>query len=394
MTDDEKKPPRDTTIGASEVAPAMGLSPHKTPYRWWAERTGRLDRAPPSTAMDLGTRLEPLLLRTVVEDHDVEVTTGDKVPALFPRATLRHTGWSVPHPKHKHLRASPDGVIAPSGMSQRFVERFGVDVAAREHVLVEGKTVALASDVPIAEIRARWGKPGTDAIPHGYLLQMTAAIECINADLVERGAGFMTRGILRVLGAGLPLVDFHIVVSPVLVALVVDETAEIVEQHLVKDLPPAARTIADLDLESDLQTRVFNGVKETAPATFEQQLLWEAFSAARDQQEHHEHVAKALRNQIEALIGEKYGWHDPENPKRKLLLQGLGEERETVKPAAVVDDARTWIANLRKAPTTTMTAADVANQLEAFIRANTSKQMGGGRALHRYPRRKKAGEIE
>jgi putative phage-type endonuclease len=48
-------------LGCSEVAAALGVSKYKTPYRLWAEKTGRLEPDPPSLAMRLGVPMEPVI---------------------------------------------------------------------------------------------------------------------------------------------------------------------------------------------------------------------------------------------------------------------------------------------------------------------------------------------
>lgn len=389
MTNDTK-PARDLTIGASEIAPALGLSPYKTQYRWWAERTGRLDRDAPSVAMELGTKLEPLILTTFVRDHDVDIIAGDAIPELFPTAQKRHTGWSVPHPTHKHLRASPDGLLRPSGMSRSFVEKFGVDVAGGEHVLVEAKTAGLATDNGI-EARMRWGRAGTDAIPQGYLLQVVGSIETHNAELQRQGRGFMNKGVVRVLGAGLPLLDFVVVLVPALAAVVVDETRAVVNDYLIDDNAPPAMTLDDLDIERGLITRKHDGRKETRPATFDESVLWDAYAAAKVALDDAEHAARSLRNAIIVRVGEEYGWHDESNPKRKLLLAGSGEATAAPQPWKILEQTRELITKLSASPHEHDRAH--AKTLQRIIDENTTPH-GGTRAVQMYPRRKKKGEIE
>lgn len=70
---------RMTGLGGSDVAAACGLSPYKTPFQLWLEKTGRVlpefDDAS-AERMRWGTRLEPLLLREFDERHDEVILTG------------------------------------------------------------------------------------------------------------------------------------------------------------------------------------------------------------------------------------------------------------------------------------------------------------------------------
>lgn len=59
---------RRTRIGASEAAIVMGISPWKTPYRLWLEKTQRVSLPPPSSAMSYGNRMEGAVREQVEQD--------------------------------------------------------------------------------------------------------------------------------------------------------------------------------------------------------------------------------------------------------------------------------------------------------------------------------------
>ena len=55
---------RSQGIGASEAAVIMGRSPYKTPWRWWAEKTGLVLEQPQDN--------NPLILKNSVELNPTE----------------------------------------------------------------------------------------------------------------------------------------------------------------------------------------------------------------------------------------------------------------------------------------------------------------------------------
>lgn len=120
-------------LGCSELSAALGVSPWKTPFMLWSEKTGRAE--PPDIGgmlrIQLGNRLE-----SVVSDL-YEEQTGQRV-----------TRWSRPF-EHRSLPIV--GHIDRRGMRSRF----GLEI----------KTAL--GRFPSDE----WGKPGTDQIPLHYLLQ-------------------------------------------------------------------------------------------------------------------------------------------------------------------------------------------------------------------------------
>lgn len=51
-------------LGASDIAAIMGISPWKSAYRLWQEKTGKVEDSPPNTAMKRGVELEQKALET------------------------------------------------------------------------------------------------------------------------------------------------------------------------------------------------------------------------------------------------------------------------------------------------------------------------------------------
>jgi putative phage-type endonuclease len=123
---------RRASIGASEAAAVLGLSPYKTPLDVYLEKTGDV----PAPVLDSepvywGRALESLILQRYMAD------TGRALDVV--QQVYRS-------PEHPFMTATPDAVGADR--------------------LVEIKTAGIRQ-------AAQWGEPGTDAVPIQYLVQVT-----------------------------------------------------------------------------------------------------------------------------------------------------------------------------------------------------------------------------
>jgi len=67
LTESEWLARRRHTIGASDVATICGLNPYKSPYRLWAEKTGKVEPEPASLPAKVGKALEPLIAQEYEE---------------------------------------------------------------------------------------------------------------------------------------------------------------------------------------------------------------------------------------------------------------------------------------------------------------------------------------
>jgi len=119
---------RHSGLGGSDAAPALALSPFKSPLALFLEKRGKVDTVETLAAFEWGNRLEPVI-RQAYSDK-----TGRVV--RMPTGTLRH-------PEHPFMIAHLDGVTD-------------------DRRVFEAKT---------SRIGDGWGKSGTDEVPHWYLLQ-------------------------------------------------------------------------------------------------------------------------------------------------------------------------------------------------------------------------------
>lgn len=124
---------RQTGIGGSDAAAALGLSKRKTALQLYLEKRGELEEEQPAEDDEFiwwGRALEPIVRQKYAE------TTGRVV--MLPHGTLHH-------PVHHFMLAHVDGLI---------------DGEPRGY---EGKTAFRSTG---------WGEEGTDQIPREYLLQV------------------------------------------------------------------------------------------------------------------------------------------------------------------------------------------------------------------------------
>lgn len=120
---------RNTGIGGSDAAAVLGLSKWKTPYQVWLEKRGESVPIEETQAMLWGHLLEPVIRQQYAE------RTG---------RTVRVLGGVIRDSKYPFMLANPDGITDC-------------------HRLFEAKTARTAND---------WGEPGTDEVPHNYLIQV------------------------------------------------------------------------------------------------------------------------------------------------------------------------------------------------------------------------------
>lgn len=387
----EKKPddaPIDTTIGASEAATALGLSPYKTPLRWQLERKGLADRDEESEAAMLGRVLEPALRASLAEHHEVEVAHGTALEAMFAgRTSMRRTGVSIAHPGIGWMRASPDGVIAPAAMSRAFAERFKIDRDGGEHVLVELKSTGLAA-LPSAATGRRlarvWGEPGSDAVPTEHAAQSTHGMIVVDAALREMGAGFCNKTILRVLGPGMVLPDYVVALNAELSTWIVQGLATIVSESLIGDVPLPPTTLEDFDLlEGVINDRHPGDVKRktTRPAIdLDETMIIADWVAAKRAREAAEKAEAAARLAVVGAVGDGYGIDIGDLGR---VLYTIGAPKLTESPRKITDDVKAFAATL--AAQQNPIALLLFEIIKRHTRATTT-----GRTLRHYPKKKEA----
>ena len=130
---------RQDYLGGSDAAAICGVSPWKTPYQLWLEKTGNVEPQDISQNLPvrIGTFLEPMLRLMFTEQTDLAVVDSQE---------------RFSHPDHEFIIGHVDGMIdgQPAGW--------------------EGKTTGFN--------RGDWGDTGSDQVPTHYYLQCAHYMAC------------------------------------------------------------------------------------------------------------------------------------------------------------------------------------------------------------------------
>lgn len=129
-------------IGASEIAAALGVHPHKDRITLWREKVGDLDSFQGNDASVWGQDVEPALRLWYARKCGKAIYVPPE---------------SLYHPDELWMRATPDGIaLGDFGTSD--------DPSTWDH-LFEAKNTNWRQ-------AHRWGEPGTDEVPVEHLLQV------------------------------------------------------------------------------------------------------------------------------------------------------------------------------------------------------------------------------
>jgi putative phage-type endonuclease len=264
---------RKTFIGASDVPAIVGLSPWRTAYDVWAEKTGRVEPKTDTPAMWIGRQLESALL-----DH-AEKLLGKLIRGA--RFAIQNTP----------IVAWPDAVVAKSTEP------------------VEAKTTGLL--YPATD---DWGEEGTDQIPDYYVVQCLIQLEATGAEVCHVPALVGQRGIKM----------YRVSANKDVQRMLVDACCEFWDKHVLADVPPHD-VYPSLDIASRLR-RVAGKVTQIADT-----LAVDEWLAVKDQIKQLEEREKELRQRILGLLGDAEVGQLPDGREITYFEQ---QRKEYVVPAA------------------------------------------------------------
>ena len=162
---------RQTGLGASDIAAALGYSTYRSPVELFMQKTGKMVDDSESMRLRFGQHNEEFVAK------EYERVTGFKVQRFNPM--LRH-------PRFKNIIGHVDRLVIPAG--QKVAAHRG---EIRTDRGLEAKTV----DSFVFRNSGEWGEPGTDQVPTSYLIQsvtymgLTGCRRWDLAALVGSGAG-------------------------------------------------------------------------------------------------------------------------------------------------------------------------------------------------------------
>lgn len=243
-------------VGSSEVAAIVGLSPYEGPFDVWARKTGRAPPKEQTAEMEMGHRLEPVVLGLY----------SDRVaPAEAWGETLAHPEWPI-------ALATPDG-------RRRDRSR-----------LVECKTVNW-------RMRDAWGEGG-DGVPEGYLVQCAWQMFVTGLDACDLAALFDAS-------------EFRVYAlrrDDELIGLLRESVARFWRDHIEGDAMPA---LDGADATRELLTAMHP--RERAPLqawTAATRALAEELAAAKAAARDAKAREGLLANRLRAAIGDAEGFGD------------------------------------------------------------------------------------
>lgn len=205
---------RTKSIGGSDVAAILGLSPWRTPLDVWREKAlGELDDKT-SDAMEAGLRFESPILAHFL---DQQIETTQKQAAIVHKAPV----------VVGHRHASPDALLEQQGW----------------HSLVEVKTTSSGDG---------WGRDGSAEIPAHYLPQVQHYLDVLELEDafvpvllwpsdMRKIAGMTPPETIRALG----LRTYRVQYQAALAKQIREAVDEFWEKHIVAMKPPKFRDLAD-----------------------------------------------------------------------------------------------------------------------------------------------------
>jgi putative phage-type endonuclease len=182
---------RGAHVGASDVAPILGLSPWKTAYDVWLEKTGKVE-APAS-------RGEAGEIGNMVENGLLDWGAGELGVKIIKNQARVHEG--------RVLSATHDALVIkkPEGL--------------------EAKTSGIMNPFAAKE---GWGESGSDQVPEHILVQCQAQILVSKLEAVHVPALIGGRGGLM----------FHVERSETLCNIILERVTAFWEKNVLADVPP------------------------------------------------------------------------------------------------------------------------------------------------------------
>ncbi len=186
----EQREERKKHVGSSDIAPILGVSPWKTAYDCWLEKTGKLeDGEITNEAMELGNELEPIIINRAEKilgelTRDFQVSADCKAPLVV------------------NIDAVTKAEVIPVEAKSTGIKSFYVDEA--------------------------WGEEGTDEVPNYVTLQCHAHMIAVCSDICHVPTIIGGRGFKM----------FYVPRSEALVLIIIERVEEFWNDFVLKDLPP------------------------------------------------------------------------------------------------------------------------------------------------------------
>ena len=207
-------------IGGSDLAAVLGLSPYKTPFQLWQEKTGRFenDFSPAQEErMHWGNVLEDVVARHYADQRTCKVQRIN--------AQMVHRDWPI-------IIGNVDRVRVIEGSRARWDAQAGRILGA--DAVLEVKTASAFA----AQDKDSWGEPGTDQVPQHYWMQVQHYL----------GISGLPCADLAVLFGGQQFRVYTIAADAALQRDMFDQASDWWQRHVATDTPPDPSTEAEARL--------------------------------------------------------------------------------------------------------------------------------------------------
>jgi len=104
-------------IGGSDAAVILGISPFKSPYELWLEKTRQVEAKPAGPSATIGTLLEPLVVSEIVKafhlgsEDDAEQILRGGVGTNLVIGNVETSPPQMKHPERDYMLAHVDGIV-------------------------------------------------------------------------------------------------------------------------------------------------------------------------------------------------------------------------------------------------------------------------------------------
>jgi putative phage-type endonuclease len=259
---------RSKRLGATDIAALLGLSPWRTPWELWAEKTGRLEPTKGNDATDLGQRIESAILDKAEEE----------LGPLSRNVLCRAEGVDFP------LASQLDSRVIASG------------------VPCEAKTGGLAG--PLV---GTWGPENSDELSEVYLVQLSVQMLCSQSDFAHLYALLGGRGIVR----------YRVMRDESVLTEIVERSSRWWQLHVEKGIEPTITEPIPLAVLKRIRRQPKSEV-EIYDAGAQAVAEWEAAKATKSAAEK---TLEAAQAKLVALLGESEAGRLPDGRVVTYLSQ-------------------------------------------------------------------------
>ena len=197
----EQRENRKNGLGATDAAVIMGLSPYKTPYELWLEKTSRKEEE--AILTDCRLRLRHAHEETIAREY-----------ATQKEVKLKRVNQTVYHP------------------------RFDFMLCHLDRVVIGGKKKIVECKSSSGFMRPLWGESGSDQAPLHYILQVQHQLACWQAEEAD-------------IAALIDIDDYRIYPIPrneKIISRIESACERFWHEHVLTDIPPPPTNRADLKL--------------------------------------------------------------------------------------------------------------------------------------------------